>query len=82
MLENLLVFSTGLIGLLTIIQILIRFKSNYISNIYLILIFSTIVVRFLVIGFFSLFDAVYLQNILANCNNVLIIICIINIGNK
>ena len=74
MLENLLVFSTGLIGFLAIIQILIRFKSNNIANIYLILIFSIIVVRFLVIGFFSLFGADYLQNILANCNNVLIVI--------
>ena len=74
MLVNLLVFSTGLIGFLAIIQILIRFKSNNIANIYLILIFSIIVVRFLVIGFFSLFGADYLQNILANCNNVLIVI--------
>ena len=73
MIENLLVFSTGLIGLVTIIQIVIRLQSNSITNIYLILIFSIIVVRFLVFGFFSFFDAEFLQNILANYNNFLII---------
>jgi len=74
MLENLLVFSTGLIGLLAIIQILVRLKLNRITNIYLILIFSIIVARFLVFGFFSLFDGDYLEYILTNCNNILIVI--------
>ena len=74
MIEDLLVFSTGLIGLLVIIQIVVRLKLNTFSNIYLILIFSIIVVRFLVFGFFSLFDVDYLQNILANFNNVLIVV--------
>lgn len=74
MLENLLVFSTGLIGLLAIIQILVRLKLNRITNIYLILIFSIIVARFLVFGFFSLFDGDYLEYILTNCNNLLIVI--------
>lgn len=74
MLENLFVFSTGLIGLLAIAQIFIRFKSNYIANVYLILIFSIIVVRFLVIGFLSLFNPLYLNIILNNYNNVLIIV--------
>jgi AraC-like DNA-binding protein len=74
MIENLLVFSTGLIGLVTIIQIVIRLRSNSITNIYLILIFSIIVLRFIVFGFFSFFDTEYLQNILANYNNFLIII--------
>lgn len=74
MLENLFVFSTGLIGLLTIVQILIRFKSNYIANIYLILIFLIIAIRFLVIGYFSLFNTDSLKYVLNNYNNVLIII--------
>lgn len=74
MLENLFVFSTGLIGLLAIAQIFIRFKSNYIANVYLILILSIIVVRFLVIGFLSLFNPLYLNIILNNYNNVLIIV--------
>lgn len=74
MFENLFVFSTGVIGLVTIILILFRYKSNSITNIYLILIFFVIVIRFLIIGLFSIFNASYLHYILNNFNNMLIII--------
>ncbi|MCL9770578.1 AraC family transcriptional regulator [Flavobacterium sp. HXWNR69] len=72
MIESLLLFSTGLIGLLSIIQIFMRSKANFNSNIYLIIIFGIIIMRFLVIGFFSLFDVNKLNEILDRYNNFLI----------
>lgn len=49
-----------------------RSKANFNSNIYLIIIFGIIIMRFLVIGFFSLFDVNKLNEILDRYNNFLI----------
>ena len=74
MLESIFVFSTGMIGLITIFQVLIHFKHRSINNIYLIVILSLLVLRFLAIGFFGFFDPEYLDAVLQNFNNILIII--------
>lgn len=78
MLENLLLFSSGIIGLLTIILILFRYKNNRIANIYLILIFSVITIRFLIIGLLNIYNEYYLKYLLENFNNLFIVILPLN----
>jgi AraC-like DNA-binding protein len=74
MFESLVLFSTGLIGFFTVLLILFRYKSNNITNIYLIFLFAIMSLRFLVIGIFSIVDSNYLNYILKNFNNSLIVI--------
>lgn len=78
MLENLLLFSSGIIGLLTIILILFRYNKNSIANIYLILIFIVITFRFLIIGLLNIYNVYYLKYLLENFNNLFIIILPLN----
>lgn len=73
MFESLVLFSTGLIGFFTVLLILFRYKSNNITNIYLIFLFAIMALRFLVIGIFSIVDSNYLNYILNNFNNSLIV---------
>lgn len=78
MLENLVLFSSGIIGLLTIVLILFRYKNNRIANIYLIFIFSVITVRFLIIGLLNIYNEYYLKYLLENFNNLFIVILPLN----
>lgn len=78
MFENLLLFSSGVIGLLTIILILFRYKNNRIANIYLILIFSVITFRFLIIGLLNIYNEYYLQILLEKFNNLFILLFPLN----
>jgi AraC-like DNA-binding protein len=78
MFENLLLFSSGIIGLLTIILILFRYKNNRIANIYLILIFSVITFRFLIIGLLNIYNEYYLQILLEKFNNLFILLFPLN----
>lgn len=73
MFESLVLFSTGLIGFFTVLLIIFRYKSNNITNIYLILLFAIMALRFFIIGLFSIVDSNYLNYILNNFNNSLII---------
>lgn len=78
MLENLILFSSGIIGLLTIILILMRYKKNSIANIYLVLIFSVITLRLLIIGLLKIYNENYLQILLEKFNNIFIIVFPLN----
>ena len=78
MFENLLLFSSGIIGLLTIILILLRYKKNSIANIYLVLVFSFITIRFLIIGLLNIFNEYYLKYLLLNFNNLFIFVFPLN----
>lgn len=78
MFENLLLFSSGIIGLLTIILILLRYKKNSIANSYLVLIFLIISLRLLIIGLLNIFNEYYLQFLLLNFNNLFILVFPLN----
>lgn len=74
MVENLITLFTSIIGFLTIIIILFHFKTNRLANIYLVLIFATISLRFFVIGYLSLTKNNLLVGILDTINSSLILI--------
>jgi AraC-like DNA-binding protein len=78
MFENLLLFSSGIIGLLTIILILLRYKKNSIANSYLVLIFLLISLRLLIIGLLKIFNEYYLHYLLENFNNLFILVFPLN----
>lgn len=78
MFENLLLFSSGVIGFLTIILILMRYKKNSIANIYLVLIFSVITFRFLIIGLLNIYNEYYLKILLEKFNNLFILVFPLN----
>lgn len=78
MFENLLLFSSGIIGFLTIILILFRYKKNSIANSYLILIFSVITIRFLIIGLLNIYNEEFLKQLLERFNNLFIIMFPLN----
>jgi AraC-like DNA-binding protein len=74
MTENLIISFSGLIGFLTIFLILLRYKTNRITNSYLIIIFLIVSTRMLLIGTFSIINNNLILTILKNYNNLLIII--------
>lgn len=74
MIANLIVSLSGLLGFLTVFLILLRYKSNRITNIYLVIIFLIISTRMLLIGLFGLEHQQFIQTLLTNYNNLLIVI--------
>ena len=74
MIENLIVLFSGLVGFLTIFLILLRYKSNRITNVYLIIIFLIVAVRMLSIGIFNIQNSSFIEELLHDYNNLLIII--------
>jgi AraC-like DNA-binding protein len=75
MLENLFVSFTGLMGFFTICLMLLRYKSNRIANVYLLIIFIIISARLLMIGFYNLINNNnFITTLLNNYNNVMIVI--------
>ena len=65
---------SGFIGFITIFLILLRYKSNRITNIYLVIIFFVVSTRMLLIGIFTLENQHLLTNLLTKYNNLLIVI--------
>lgn len=74
MIANLIVSFSGLLGFITIFLILLRYKSNRITNIYLVIIFLIISTRMLLIGLFALENEQFIKTLLTNYNNLLIVI--------
>ncbi len=74
MIVNLLVSFCGLFGFLTVFLILLRYKSNRITNVYLVIIFLIISTRMLLIGLFGLEHQQFIQTLLTKYNNLLIVI--------
>lgn len=74
MIENLIVLFSGLVGFLTIFLILLRYKSNRITNVYLIIIFLIVAVRMLSISIFNIQKSSFIEELLHDYNNLLIII--------
>jgi AraC-like DNA-binding protein len=74
MIANLIVSFSGLVGFITVFLILLRYKSNRITNIYLIIVFLIISIRMSIIGIFSLEYNSILTLILSKYNNLLIVI--------
>jgi AraC-like DNA-binding protein len=74
MFANLIVSFSGLLGFLTIFLILLRYKSNRITNIFLVIIFLIISTRMLLIGLFELENHQLIQTLLAKYNNLLIVV--------
>lgn len=74
MIANLIVAFSGFIGFITIFLILLRYKSNRITNIYLVIIFFVVSTRMLLIGIFTLENQHLLTNLLTKYNNLLIVI--------
>ncbi len=74
MIENLIVLFSGLVGFLTIFLILLRYKSNRITNVYLVIIFLIVAVRMLSIAVFKIQKNSFIEEILHDYNNLLIII--------
>jgi hypothetical protein len=74
MIANLMIAFTGLIGFLTIFIILLQYRSNRITNIYLVIIFTIVSTRMLLIGIFNLENNDFITTILTKYNNLLIVI--------
>ena len=74
MIENLIVSFSGLIGFLTVILILLRYKSNRITNIYLVIIFIIISTRMLLVGTMNIGNIPFILSLLTKYNNLSIII--------
>lgn len=74
MIANLIVSFCGLIGFLIIFLILMRYKSNRITNIYLVIIFSIISTRMLLIGTFNMGNNDFITTLLEKYNNLLVIV--------
>lgn len=74
MIANLAVAFSGLMGFLTIFLILIRYRSNRITNIYLVIIFGIVSTRMVVIGTFNLENNDVIITLLEKYNNLLIVI--------
>lgn len=74
MIANLAVAFSGLMGFLTIFLILIRYRSNRITNIYLVIIFGIVSTRMVVIGTFNLVNNDVITTLLEKYNNLLIVI--------
>lgn len=74
MIANLFVSFSGFVGFITIFLILLRYKSNRITNIYLIIVFLIISTRMLIIGVFSIENNSFLTLILSKYNNLLIVV--------
>lgn len=74
MIANLAVAFSGLMGFLTIFLILIRYRSNRITNIYLVIIFGIVSTRMVVIGTFNLENNDVITTLLEKYNNLLIVI--------
>ena len=74
MIANLAVAFSGLMGFLTIFLILIRYQSNRITNIYLVIIFGIVSTRMVVIGTFNLENNDVITTLLEKYNNLLIVI--------
>lgn len=74
MIENLVILFSGIVGLITIFLFLFRYKSNRITNIYLIIIFLIVAVRMLSIALFKIQNNSFIEELLRDYNNLLIII--------
>ena len=74
MIENLIISFSGLIGFLTIFLILLRYRTNRITNSYLIIIFLIVSTRMLLIGSFTIINNSFVLTILNKYNNLLITI--------
>lgn len=74
MFENLVVAFSGLMGFLTILIIILRYQSNRITNIYLVIIFTIVSTRMLLIGTFNLENNDFITSILERYNNLLIVV--------
>lgn len=74
MIANLIVSFSGIVGFITVFLILLRYKSNRITNIYLVIIFLIISTRMLLIGVFTLENESILSILLSKYNNLLIVI--------
>ena len=74
MIENLIVAFSGLMGFLTILIILVRYQTNRITNIYLVIIFSIVSTRMLLIGAFNLENNDFITSLLDKYNNLLIVV--------
>ena len=74
MIANLIVSFSGFIGFITIFLILLRYKSNRITNIYFVIIFFVVSTRMLLIGIFTIENQHLLTNLLTKYNNLLIVI--------
>ena len=74
MIANLAVAFSGLMGFLTIFLILIRYRSNRITNIYLVIIFGIVSTRMVVIGTFNIENNDVITTLLEKYNNLLIVI--------
>ncbi|WP_310595898.1 AraC family transcriptional regulator [Flavobacterium sp.] len=74
MIENLIISFSGLIGFLTIFLILLRYRTNRITNSYLIIIFLIVSTRMLLIGSFTIINDSFILIILNKYNNLLIAI--------
>ena len=74
MIENLIVSFSGLIGFLTIFLILLRYQSNRITNIYLVIIFLIISTRMLLVGTLNIDNNPFIIVLLSKYNNLSIVI--------
>ncbi|BDB53211.1 helix-turn-helix domain-containing protein [Flavobacterium ammonificans] len=74
MIENLIVAFSGLMGFLTIFIILVRYQTNRITNIYLVIIYSIVSTRMLLIGAFNLENNDFITSLLDKYNNLLIVV--------
>lgn len=74
MIANLVVAFSGLMGFLTIFLILLQYRSNRITNIYLVIIFGIVSTRMVVIGTFNLENNDVITTLLEKYNNLLIVI--------
>lgn len=74
MISNLIVLLTGVVGFLTVFLIILRYKSNRIANIYLVIIFILISIRMVLTGLLSPENEAVLTKILFKYTNGLIFI--------
>lgn len=74
MIENLIVSFSGLVGFLTVFLILLRYKSNRITNIYLVIIFLIISTRMLLVGTLNIDNNPFIIVLLSKYNNLSIVI--------
>jgi AraC-like DNA-binding protein len=74
MLLYFLLIIIGLLGFLTILLVLTQYKSNSMMNIYLIITFTLVSIRFILHGINFLLDIKYLDDIITNYNRIFIIL--------
>ena len=74
MIANLIVSFSGVVGFITIFLILLRYQSNRITNIYLVIIFFVVSTRMLLIGIFTIENQHFLTTLLTKYNNLLIVL--------